>query len=132
MPKHQYSLALIQHQMNNAVIAQRESDGYINATDLCKAAGKRWYNYVRNENTGHFLRALEAKTQIRASELIQEVNVAGVASTWVHPKVAIHLAQSKFGVQYFKSKDPNSLAYVDKLPALAAPKRKQPLRPPAQ
>lgn len=103
MTKHQYSLALIQHQVNDSVIDQRFDDGYINATALCKVAGKRWYNYVRNETTGHFLRALEAKTQIRVVDLIQEViDTNGVKSTWVHPKVAIHLAQwlsAEFAVQ---------------------------------
>lgn len=92
MPEHhQYSLVLIKHQMNDSVISQREFDGYINATDLCAAAGKRWYNYIRLESSGKFLRALEAKTQIRASELIQEVRTAGLVATWVHPKVASQL-----------------------------------------
>jgi hypothetical protein len=103
MQQHQYSLALIQHQLRNAIVEQRADDGYINATALCQAAGKRWHNYVRNETTGHFLRALDAKTQIRVSELIQEVrSAAGTAATWVHPKVAIHLAQwlsADFAVQ---------------------------------
>lgn len=103
MPNHQYSLALIQHQVQGSVIDQRSSDGYISATALCHVAGKRWHNYVRNESTGHFLRALEAKTRIRVSELIQEVRGCdGLASTWVHPKVAIHLAQwlsAEFAVQ---------------------------------
>ena len=103
MPQHQYSLTLIQHQVNDSVIDQRTSDGYINATALCSVAGKRWHNYVRNETTGHFLRALEAKTRIRVLDLIQEVRYeSGVASTWVHPKVAIHLAQwlsADFAVQ---------------------------------
>lgn len=100
--QHQYSLALIKHQMNQTVISQRESDGYINASDLCKAAGKRWHNYIRNETTGHFVRALEAKTRISALELIQEVTIAGVTAVWVHPKVAVHLAQwlsADFAVQ---------------------------------
>ncbi len=92
--QHQYNLTLIQRKVNNSVIQQRSIDGYINATDLCSVAGKRWHNYVRNETTGHFLRALESKTQIRVSELIQIVRSEnGIASTWVHPKVAIHLAQ---------------------------------------
>jgi hypothetical protein len=99
---HQLSLALIPHRVGNDTIDQRAGDGYINATALCKVAGKRWYNYLRNETTGHFLRALEAKTQIRALDLIQEVTTAGVTATWVHPKVAIHLAQwlsAEFAVQ---------------------------------
>lgn len=101
--KHQMSLTLIQHEVNNSVIEQRSDDGYINATALCHVAGKRWHNYVRNETTGHFLRALEAKTRIRVMDLIQEVRSdTGTASTWVHPKVAIHLAQwlsAEFAVQ---------------------------------
>lgn len=103
MPDHQYSLTLISHQVNNAVIEQRSDDGYINATQLCQVAGKRWHNYVRIETTGHFLRALSAKMRIRVSELHQEViSKAGEKSTWVHPKVAIHLAQwlsADFAVQ---------------------------------
>lgn len=103
MQQHQYSLVLIQHEVNNSIIAQRASDGYINATELCKAAGKRWHNYLRNETTGHFLRALEAKTLIRVMDLIQEVrDSSGVAATWIHPKVAINLAQwlsADFAVQ---------------------------------
>lgn len=101
--QHQYSLTLIHREVNNSVIDQRTSDGYINATELCKAAEKRWHNYVRNESTGHFLRALEAKTQISVMDLIQEVRSPdGVPSTWVHPKVAINLAQwlsADFAVQ---------------------------------
>lgn len=100
--QHQYSLVLIQHEVSNSIVEQRQSDGYINATALCHAANKKWHGYVRIESTGHFLRALEAKTQISVMELIQEVRIAGVPSTWVHPKVGIHLAQwlsPEFAVQ---------------------------------
>jgi len=102
-PTHQSSLNLISHKVANSIIQQRTEDGYINATDLCNAAGKRWYNYLRNETTGHFLRALSAKTQISVLLLNQQVTSSeGVHSTWVHPKVAIHLAQwlsADFAVQ---------------------------------
>ncbi len=103
MPKHQYSLELITHTVNSNVIEQRASDGYINATQLCKSAGKRWHNYVRNETTGHFLRALATKTRISVLLLNQQVTEAdGSHSTWVHPQVALHLAQwlsAEFAVQ---------------------------------
>ncbi|AVT13660.1 KilA-N domain-containing protein [Paracidovorax avenae] len=103
MPSHQYSLTLISHKVENAVVQQRADDGYINATALCLVAGKRWHNYVRNETTGQFLRALEGKTRISVSLLIQQLTSAeGVHCTWVHPKVAIHLAQwlsADFAVQ---------------------------------
>jgi len=100
---HQSSLNLISHHVADSIIQQRAEDGYINATDLCNAAGKRWYNYLRNETTGHFLRALSAKTQISVLLLNQQVtSPQGTHSTWVHPKVAIHLAQwlsADFAVQ---------------------------------
>jgi hypothetical protein len=103
MPSHQFSLSLISHKVNETDIPQRESDGYINATKLCQAAGKRWHNYIRNETTGAFMRALSAKTRISVLLLNQEVTSSdGVSSTWVHPKVAIHLAQwlsADFAVQ---------------------------------
>jgi hypothetical protein len=102
-PQHQRSLALIARQVNDSIIQQRTSDGYINATELCKAAGRRWHNYLRDENSGHFLRALAAKTRISVMDLNQEVRGEnGTSSTWVHPKVAIHLAQwlsADFAVQ---------------------------------
>lgn len=103
MPDHQFSLQLISHKVENAIVQQRSDDGYINATALCAAAGKRWHNYVRNETTGQFLRALEAKTRISVLLLNQQLtNADGTHSTWVHPKVAIHLAQwlsADFAVQ---------------------------------
>ena len=51
-PQHQLSLQLIRHNVNGGVIEQRASDGYVNATQLCIIAGKRWHNYVREETTG--------------------------------------------------------------------------------
>jgi hypothetical protein len=103
MPKHQLSLTLIHHEVNDSIIEQRADDGYINATALCSVANKRWHNYVREETTGHFLRALAIKTKINISELIQDVDIeGGTVSTWIHPKVAIHLGQwlsADFAVQ---------------------------------
>lgn len=93
-PKHQYSLDLIEHRVEAAVVQQRLSDGYINATALATAAGKRWYNYKRTEETGNFLRTLAAKSAMRETDLIRELrDDDGVVSTWVHPKVAIHFGQ---------------------------------------
>lgn len=94
MPQHQYSLALIQHQVNNSIIAQRKQDGYINASELCVAAGRPWYKYISQEPNGQFLRALEARTGIALKILVQEIfDDHNPSSVWVHPKVAVHLAQ---------------------------------------
>lgn len=62
---HQYSLPLIQHEVNDSVIEQRYSDGYINATALCKAAGKLFKDYMLNKSTQEFLNELSADTGSR-------------------------------------------------------------------
>ena len=101
MPKHQFSLELISHQVHQSVIQQRSSDGYINATQLCDVAAKKWHSYRMLEPTGHFLRALSAKIGIK--ELTEELaGQDGRVHVWVHPQVALHLAQwlsADFAVQ---------------------------------
>lgn len=92
-PQHQYSLTLevIEHKVEQSIVQQRKSDGYINATALCKAAGKLWHQYRMPEVNGQFRRALAAELKVSEAELIQEV--PGGAVVWVHPQVAVHLAQ---------------------------------------
>lgn len=118
MPQHQYSLVLIQHEANGSVIEQRASDGYINATALCKAAGKLFKDYLVNKSTGEFLEELSVETglqvQLGEKSLVEQKQALietfpGAPSTgggtWVHPHVAIHLGQwasGKFAVQVAK------------------------------
>ena len=41
------------------IIAEmRASDGFVNATKMCKAGGKRWFNYVKSKETQQFFTAL--------------------------------------------------------------------------
>lgn len=104
--KHQMSLSLIQHEVNDSVIEQRADDGYINATALCKAAGKEWAHYASNKQTKDFFAELEADLGIPMSLLAQSIRGgSGHQGTWVHPQVAIHLGQwlsAKFAVQVTK------------------------------
>lgn len=90
----QLHLALIQRHVENALVEQRTVDGYINATAMCHAAGKKFGHYLENASTEAFLKALAADIGIPISELIQVVKGGnGPQGTWVHPDVAIHLAQ---------------------------------------
>lgn len=104
--KHQMSLSLIQHEVNDSVIEQRADDGYINATALCQAAGKKWSHYWGNTTTQDFIKELEGDAGIPASLLAQSIRGgSGQQGTWVHPQVAIHLGQwlsAKFAVQVTK------------------------------
>lgn len=90
----QQHLDLIPHQTAGGLVCQRPSDGYINATAMCQATGKRWNHYASNEGTKAFIAALAADTGIPASVLVQSLSggTPELQGTWVHPQVAINLA----------------------------------------
>ena len=90
----QISLPLIQYELEKEVIHQRVRDGYINATAMCKAAGKQFNDYWRLKTTPEFAEVLSAETGIPVTELIQSVRGGDpyLQGTWIHPRVAIHLA----------------------------------------
>jgi hypothetical protein len=88
-------LALVPHTYQGAIVQQRLNDGYINATAMCKAAGKEWSGYRRLDSTEEFFRALERSLQIHRDLIVRSV-VTGPnehRGTWVHPQMAINLAQ---------------------------------------
>ena len=100
----QIPLPLVQYEIEHEIIYQRVKDGYVNATAMCKAAGKLFGHY--NEVKAHqaFFTALSTDIGIPISKIIQVVKggEAKLQGTWVHPQVAVHLAQwlsPKFAVQ---------------------------------
>ena len=99
---------LIGHEIDGVVIPQRPRDGYINATLLCKQAGKEFKHYNSNKVTKDFLTALSTEVGIPTSVLVQTLkggNNPKLQGSWVHPQVAINLAQwlsPQFAVQVSK------------------------------
>ena len=91
--------------MFRGVVEQREADGYINASKLCDAGGKRFHDYRNRVSTKTFLNELSLETGIpvllpntrnRVFGLIQSVRGGfdpASRGIWVHPRVAIHLGQ---------------------------------------
>jgi len=95
---------IIVHSFEGIVIQQRLTDGYLNATTMCKACGKFFADYYRLDSTKAFLEALSLDMGNPISKLIvvRKGKPANLQGTWVHPKVAIHLAQwlsPQFAVQ---------------------------------
>ncbi len=88
-------LALIDHEVNGEHIHQRPMDGYINATEMCKAAEKQWKHYNENASTKAFFKELSSVVGIPTTELIQTIQGGKpeLQGTWIHPKVAINLGQ---------------------------------------
>lgn len=88
-------IELVPHTYQGALIQQRAKDGYINATAMCKAAGKQFHDYTRLASTTDFLGALGGSTGIPVNRLVMTVVTGAneVRGSYVHPQVAIHLAQ---------------------------------------
>ena len=98
----------IEHQIGRDIIPQRPRDGYVNATRLCKTAGKLFADYSRLSQTKAYMQALSLDMGIPISNLIQTIRGRGdrlEQGTWVHPQVAINLAtwlSPEFAVQVSK------------------------------
>ena len=72
------------------------TDGYINATMLCKAGNKRFNHWFDRKETVSLTHALETDTGIPASQLINiKKGNSGKFSqgSWIHPDLAVQLAQ---------------------------------------
>lgn len=104
MTDFQLPIPFVNHEVDNNFIQQRIDDGYINATALCKSVKKQFYDYSRLSSTKEFLDVLSTETGIPVSELVRTIkggNNLELQGTWVHPDVAINLAQwasAKFAV----------------------------------
>jgi hypothetical protein len=93
---------LTSHMFNGQAINQLSEDtviggvtipkGYVNATEMCKANGKKLAGYLRNKSTEEFLIAMEDDMQICTSSLIIEIEAYGLQGTWVHHLIALDLA----------------------------------------
>ena len=124
---------LVEHQFDGKVINLRDEDGYVSATAMCNAVGKKIAQYKLNDTTQQYLDALSADVGIPTSALIQTLkggNDKNIQGTWVHPKVAIHLAQwlsPEFSVQVtnwvydWMNKDSDSASGHSPLPSSATP-----------
>lgn len=95
LPSVQPRLDLIPHDYRGEIIAQRAKDGYINATAMCQAAGRKLNDYTRLAATSAFIAELAGSTGIPADLLISTITTGPNEhrGTWVHPQVATHLAQ---------------------------------------
>ena len=84
---------------NCYIIESRDEDGYINITNLCKAGGKEFKHWNSLGKTKAFLKALSTAVGIPTAILIQLGTgskfgtTEETTGTWVHPQVAINIAQ---------------------------------------
>lgn len=91
----QLQTGFIDRLADNEVVTQRVSDGYFNATAMCRASGKLMGDYLRLSTSKAFLAELSSDMGIPISTLVQSIRggAPNLQGTWVHPQVAINLAQ---------------------------------------
>lgn len=82
-------------EFNNEIMYRRSSDGYWNATAMCKAAGKRIDNFFANKWSNDYLEQVSTITGKVGNDLVQAVKGGNPQEqgTWVHEIIAIRLAQ---------------------------------------
>ena len=70
------------------MITEIRADGMVNATKMCKSAGKLWANFSGLHGTKDFLAELSGAIQIPTAQLVECRN-GSHEGTWVHHQVAI-------------------------------------------
>ena len=79
--------------LDNNIIECRKLDGFVNATQLCKAGGKKFSHWINLESTKKIISVLSSNAGIPALDLIDK-KIGGIhESTWIHPDLAVQLAQ---------------------------------------
>lgn len=94
----------ITHEEDDQLIYMRSTDGYINATAMCKKFGKRLNDYSRLDTTKEFVQELSSDAGIPADLLIVKIMTGEneIRGTWIHPDLAVNLAMwlsPKFSVK---------------------------------
>lgn len=62
---------------------------FVNATEICRKYKKDFQAYYKRPETRKFIKELMNETNSREAELITQKG----PETWVHPQIALHLAQ---------------------------------------
>lgn len=95
MPVRKTEFPITRRTINDTCIALRLTDGYINATALCNACDKDIEDYIHRRATNEFMKELSRDTEIPVSQLIKPFESSNrvINGMWVHPLLAINLAQ---------------------------------------
>ncbi len=83
---------LISHTYNDFEFKQRSVDGYVDATALCTANGKKSNDYFRSQDSQEFVDELILTTGIPAIKLIEKKE-GRYGGTFVHPLIANDIAR---------------------------------------
>ena len=84
-------------EFNGIIILSRDSDGYINATQMCKVGNKKFNDWSRLDSTQKLIASLEklliSETYIPVIDIKKGGNEKNLQGSWIHPILATNLAQ---------------------------------------
>jgi hypothetical protein len=85
------ALGLTARAWNGISISRRITDGYVSATAMCQAGGKKWSHYSANARTQAYIAALAGVAGNPATgnpPLIQVIQGGPphLQGTWIHPR----------------------------------------------
>jgi hypothetical protein len=80
---------------HGTAIERRQADGFVNATAMCRANGKRWSKFRESAQCQAYMQALAAEDRISVFALVdsQRGGDGAGGSTWIHPDLATELAR---------------------------------------
>jgi hypothetical protein len=80
---------------NDQEIQQRDTDGYVNLTQMAKANNVEVSNWLRLDSATVYIQALESDLHISASELIivKKGGISKQQGTWAHPLLALNFGR---------------------------------------
>ena len=103
------SVGIEAREWNFCAIQRRQADGFVSATAMCRAGGKRWNDYARVDRSREYICALAASVgaQIPCAAAEAGFPVSGIhglihvikggspelQGTWIHPRLAVDLAR---------------------------------------
>lgn len=84
--------SLISRSWNGTPISRRTTDGYVNATAMCKANGRQWSKYRETDRCQEYIDALAQTSDFGGLNPI-ETRAGNGGGTWIHPQLAVDLAR---------------------------------------
>jgi hypothetical protein len=85
---------IIVKQFNGCSIRIRDIDGYMHAIDICNSGNMLWCNYITRNITTNYIETLSTYMGMPSYRLIEPIDgISGDEISWIHPRVATHLAK---------------------------------------
>jgi predicted GIY-YIG superfamily endonuclease len=102
---------------NGQIIEQRQTDNYVNLTQMAKANNVRFIDFTENKQTQNYLKALQesiyAKKSINGQNPLTVVEGFGAdKTTWAHPLIAERFMQWIEGRRYKRDNGRKGIVYI--------------------